>query len=322
MAADDPLLRPDTHQLHVGVSLSRRERVIHRREIRHVDLHRIAVLRASFRFRGADGADRRMGENHRRYQVVIQMPRSLTPEQAIAQAPACGDGHGRQGRPAGHIADRVDTGRTGILKAIRDDETGVIERDAGRFQVEPGDIGVPADRPQYAVKARKLAPILRYQSLLARRLMHRGRYGALLDDHASGANFPHQRLAEHDIEVCQHAVLADELLHVTAEFLKGCRQLAGDIAAADHSDPLRPGFELKKAVRADPQLGAGNLRQHRFAAGRNHHVAGAEALAIDQNGVRIHEPRSPAHVRHPFGRQIAFVDGVQAQHIRIALGFQ
>ncbi len=140
-----------------------------------------------------------------------------------------------------------------------------------------------------------------------------------MNGHALGANFAHQGFAQHRIEVRQQAILADELLHLAAEFLKGCGQLAGDVTAADHGDPLRPGLEVKKAVRADAEVCAGDLRQHRLAARRNHHMACAQALSVHLNGVRIHEAGRAANVRHALGRQIAFIDVVQPQYVGIAL---
>ena len=39
---------PDANELHVGVGLARRQGVVHGREVRDVDLDRVAVLRARF----------------------------------------------------------------------------------------------------------------------------------------------------------------------------------------------------------------------------------------------------------------------------------
>ena len=118
-------------------------------------------------------------------------------------------------------------------------------------------------------------------------------------------------------------ILADEQLDLAAELVKRAGQLAGDVAAADHGDSLRPLFEVKKAIRADAEFCA------RAIAGR----IGWPPVAITMwravnrspltSTVWASRKRADApDVGHALGRQIALVDGVQAQHVGIALVLQ
>ncbi len=117
-------------------------------------------------------------------------------------------------------------------------------------------------------------------------------------------------------------VLADEQLHFAAKLMERSGQLAGDIAAAGDGDALRPLLEGKKAVGGDAELGARQLRHHGPAAGRDHDVPRGQARAVYLDRILVEEAGGAAHVGHALGRQIALVDAVQAQHVRVALALQ
>src|SRR5580700_1321326 len=115
---------------------------------------------------------------------------------------------------------------------------------------------------------------------------------------------------------------ADELLDLAAEFTKGAGQFTGNVAAADDGDAARARLELKEAVRGDAELRARQPWNRRLAAGGDHDVLRAHAPATHLEGVRINEAGGPADIGHALGLEIAFVDSVQPQHIRIALALQ
>src|SRR5258708_13594593 len=88
VAADDALLGSHANQFHVGVSFSRPQRVIHRRETAAVHLHRVAVLSARLRFSGTDCADRRGGGKKQPGQVFGQTAPPTAAPQPNTPTPA------------------------------------------------------------------------------------------------------------------------------------------------------------------------------------------------------------------------------------------
>ncbi len=53
----------------------------------------------------------------------------------------------------------------------------------------------------------------------------------------------------------KQAILANEYLHRAAQFVKGTRQLGGDIAAADDGDTSRTLLEGEEIIRGDAKFG-------------------------------------------------------------------
>src|SRR5450755_921552 len=112
------------------------------------------------------------------------------------------------------------------------------------------------------------------------------------------------------------------MLDLAAELMKGGRQFAGNVAAADDGNSMGTSLEIEKAVRTDARLRTGDFRQRRLAPGGDHDVSRTQALTAYLDGMRIHEAGSSSHIRHALGCEIAFVDSVQAQHVGIALALQ
>ena len=161
------------------------ERVIHRREIRDVHLHRIAEARARLALARAHRADGRMREHHGRNHVVVEMPLGLAAEQAVAEAPARRDRHGRERGAPGHVADRVDAGDIGVLERVGRHES--ARRRARRPPRSSSSPATFAERPiahSTQSKSREFAPVGRDQRFLARLLAQRGRHDSRVDGHA------------------------------------------------------------------------------------------------------------------------------------------
>jgi len=140
--------------------------------------------------------------------------------------------------------------------------------------------------------------------------------------HSLGANLAHQGLPEHHVEVRQQVILADEKLDLAAQFTERAGQLACNVAAADDGNPLRPQLEFEKTVGRDAEFRARQFRQHGVAAGRDDDVPGAQGFSVDFQRLAADEAGGAAQVRHPLGLEIAFIDPIQAQNIRVAAALQ
>src|SRR6202789_1986653 len=322
VAAHDALLRTHANQFHIGMRLSRRQGVVHRREIGHVYLHGVPILSARFGFARAHGPDGRMREHHGRNHAVFEMAVGLAAEQAVAQAPAGGNGDGSEGGTAGHVADGVYARNVRILEAVGDHVIAVVHRDAGLAQIEFSHIRGTSNSPLHTIEAWELPAVFRDQGFEARDLANRGWNHVGVDGYASLAHFAHQGLAEHGVEAHQQVILADEQFHCAAEFVERPGELARDVAAADYGHPLGPLLELEKAVGCDAMFRSRQVRQDGLAAGRNHDVPRRHALTIHFDAAPVQKSGGAAHVGDPFGRQIALVNAVQPQNVGIAFAFQ
>ncbi len=98
-------------------------------------------------------------------------------------------------------------------------------------------------------------------------------------------------LAHVVVEAAQDILAAIDQRHMRAEPGENSGEFDGDIAAALDHDAARKLRQMKRLVRGDRVLDAGNrIAVARRAAGRDQDMAGAHAIAIRQlHGVRIDE---------------------------------
>ena len=183
------------------------------------DLDRVAVQRARLGLGQADGADRRMAEDHGRDQPVVEMPLRLAAEQPVGEPPARGDRDRRQfarGRsrrrsrrcPATFVSWRmsVTTSPTAPM------------RDARLREPEARGVRPAADRPDHAVE--------RPERCGRRRAQMRWPSAALATDAGTARSDEldavrlhrrHQPARQHLVEAPQHALVADRDRDARAE---------------------------------------------------------------------------------------------------------
>ena len=82
-----------------------------------------------------------------------------------------------------------------------------------------------------------------------------------------GKHLVHQGLAEHGVEILQQLLTAQQQADIAAQSGQHTGQFHGDIAGTH--DRHLPGQSLQgeETVRGDAQLGTGDIRYHRYAAG-------------------------------------------------------
>jgi hypothetical protein len=113
------------------------------------------------------------------------------------------------------------------------------------------------------------------------------------------------------VEAAQHLGAAVKQRHPAAEPVEDRRELAGDVAAADHQQPARERLEVEHLVRGQRQFLAGEVRPMRCATGGDEDVLGADALAADVDRVRIGKPRAAAQQPHAGTEEQLLVDAVE-----------
>ena len=186
---------------------------------------------------------------------------------------------GRQRGAPGDVADRINLRDIRILITVGGDEIGIIERNTRLRNVEPIDVGLPADRPQNAVEVRKLASIDGSQGFPTRHRADTRQHHLLLYDRAVSAYFALQGVTQHRVEVREHMFFADEQFDFAAEFVERARKFAGDIAAADDCHTCRSGFEFEESVGRDAQFRTRQRGHDGPAPRRYDDVPGAETVA-------------------------------------------
>src|SRR5690606_34417401 len=135
MAAHDALFLAGSDELHHRSLLLFGERVVHWGETRFVDAHVVAELEPRLLFRHADSAYRRMRENDRRYEVILEMTIGHTAVEAIRKSPSCRDRYRCKRDPAGDIANGRDVFDVRALPVVHGHEPGGIVRDPGGIEI-------------------------------------------------------------------------------------------------------------------------------------------------------------------------------------------
>ena len=308
--ADHLLLRPDTDQLHPGGLAMLGQGRIHGGELAAVDLHlALAIFGDGFRLGQPYGADGRVAEHHGRYQIVVEVLVRLVVEQPLREATTGRDGHRGELDAPRVVTHRIEVGDGGVLELVGRDEALLVQGDAGGGQIEVVGGGHAADGPDQAVH-REVAAIFQLQGQAVVGVLDHG-FG-----HGVGVQLGpflrhdlHQGLVDHGIEVAQRRMLAHHQVGLGAESLHHAGDLHGDIAGADHGDPLGLGLQLEEAVGVDAEFSTWYGRNLGAAAGGDQYVIGAVLLAINLDGVAADET----------GKALDDGDLVLAQHVLIGL---
>ena len=79
-------------------------------------------------------------------------------------------------------------------------------------------------------------------------------------------------MADVVVETAQHLLAAVQLGHLRAQAVEDRRELAGDVAAADHQQPAREGLEVEHLFEVTTMFAPGKIRNVRPAAGGDQDV--------------------------------------------------
>ncbi len=123
------------------------ERVIHRREARLVNLHRIAVFRPGLRLGHTHGTHRRVAEDDGGNEVVVQVTAFHPAVNAIGEAPARSDRHGCERLCTGYVAYRKDMFDVRLLELVDRYEPLVVGLHARRIERQPVAVRLAPDGP-------------------------------------------------------------------------------------------------------------------------------------------------------------------------------
>ena len=110
--------------------------VVHGSETGLVNLYPVTEFFTRLFFGDSDGADRRMTENHRRDQLVIEVAIGLVIIKTIRQAPTGGNCDRRQRSPPGNIAECKNMRLIGALIDVGFDVSSGVDFDPGFLQIQ------------------------------------------------------------------------------------------------------------------------------------------------------------------------------------------
>mmetsp|Transcript_33708 Transcript_33708/g.56614 ORF Transcript_33708/g.56614 Transcript_33708/m.56614 type:complete len:494 (+) Transcript_33708:480-1961(+) len=145
-------------------------------------------------------------------------------------------------------------------------------------------------RLNHAAAVHQLEPV--------RRFLHCGGGGAWVHVDALLLQLLRQELAHFCVETAQGQVLPVDHMHLGAHLVEDASELEGDVAGADDDNLLGEVGEVQGLVGGDHQLLAGKVGHERPPAGGDEDVLGGEALAVDVNGVLVHDAAAPSHHLH------------------------
>jgi hypothetical protein len=133
---------------------------------------------------------------------------------------------------------------------------------------------------------------------------------------AACAHLAHQRLADIVVEATEDEARAVELRRRHAEAGEEPRELAGDVAAAEHDSPpwLRGHAEQRIAHQA--MFRPRKLGQHRLPSRGDDDVARGDALLPHRDGVGVDQRRLGIDDAHARAVEQAAVDAGEALHLR------
>ena len=295
VAADHAVGRAVDDELHQHAGVAAGQRRLHRPERRLVDVDR-GELRARLGLGQADDADLRLGEHRGRHVGVIDLRRALA-EHGVGEGMALADRDRRQVDAIGDVADRVDVSAP---RSARNSSTamppffGLRRRrpspgrdrrrsDGGRSRTSPGrrrrsirsDRCVVNSLPCIDLR-RPLdgAPVRMRDAVL----LHLGAH--------VGAHVV--------VEAAQDVVAAIDQRHVGAEAGEDAGELDRDVAAALDQDALRQLRQMKRLVRGDDMLDAGDRRRRDRARRRSRSGCASRATVSPSRAAgRCAHPRSP-----------------------------
>ena len=197
----------------------------------------------------------------------------------------------------------------------RTDRAVAAQLDPERLQPEPGAVRQPPGREQHLIDHRTLAVVEAHAEAVLD-LVDRHHVPLDLQDDAALAHRRRDGVAEITVEAAQDLLAAVELGHRGAEAVHDAGELAGDIAAADDEHPFRLGLEVEDLVRGDAELGAGDRRHVRVAAGGDQEVAGGIFRAVrEAHPVGVEDGGARGAELHP-GPAQAVVTGVTIASVR------
>ena len=318
MTADDLLFLAGRDQLHRRAPLVHAQRVVHADEIGHINLDVVAILLARLVLGQPDRADRRMAEDHRRDQLVLEVPPFHAAVQAIGQPATGSNGHGRQRISSRNVADRVDALDVGLLELVSGNETPLVLLDTGPGGVQRFRVGRAADCPYQAVHGAETAPVFRVQDDPVIGLLDRLRNDARDEVDVVAVHAVHEPFREHGFEIPQDAVLAHDELDARAQRFENARKLYRDIAAAGDQHALRPLLELEEVVRRDAVLRARDVGNHRTATCSDHDPVRLHLATVDVERVSVDEPGAATQIGHAALVEVPLVDAIEALDIGVA----
>ena len=140
--------------------------------------------------------------------------------------------------------------------------------------------------------------------------------------HAGLEHLSRDEVAYFLVKAAQYLSAAVQLRDTCAQALEDGRELASDVAAADHQQALRKGVDVKNLIRCDDMLAPGDIGHAGLASSGNECVFSAVALRTDGHRMRVHQ-RGPAfnHL-HARALEQLQVDAVKAGDLARPVGLE
>src|SRR5690606_23700588 len=233
----------------------------------------------------ADGADRRLAENGRSHQVVVQLAVFLLAKQPARDDLALGEGDGCQGQFVDHIADSVNVGDAAGVVIIDHNGALVVEFNAHVLQPDAFGVRLSAGGKQDGVDL-QLGTVAETDCQRASVFADGGSFGGRQD---FGIALQLQRECRGNLRVesTQDRWTAVTHGHLDAQTGQDAGKLYRDVAAAHDQDGFWQLFQRKHVVGIQGQFHAGNVGHEGPAAGGHQNLPCGEAPLLHLDGVCV-----------------------------------
>ena len=185
--------------------------------------------------------------------------------------------HGSELHAAGDIAHGIDRRHIGLVVFVDHHRPILALCDTRGLQAQTGHQRHTAGGIQHGI-GHHIAAVLEPHAQAVGRFGDGRDIGAQPQIDAGLAHLAGDEMADLLVEAAQHLLAAVQLGDPRAQAVEDGRELAGDVAAADHQQTLRKRLEVENGVGVDHMLAAFDIGQMRRAAGGDQDVLGGQAL--------------------------------------------
>ena len=327
MQAHHAIGRVFDHQLHQGTFAAAAQGVLEGLEFAAVNRD-LAEARACIGFRITHGADARVREHRRRYELVTHAARRLAggrAEQMVHQHHRLAQRHRRELHARGYVAQRVDRRHRGLVVFVDHDRAILALHHTPFLEAHIPHVGHAAGGIQHNIHRQQLClgAVPHHDHLDTAGCLRDPRHvGAQPQIDAGLAQLGGQEVAYIGVESAQYLFTPVQLRHAGAQAVEDGRKLAGDVATAHHQQALGEWLQVEHGVRRDDQLRTYQLGHMRRATGGDQDVFRAPACAIDLHLMAPGEARVCIHYAHAGARQQVPIDAVQPADFALAVSLE
>mmetsp|Transcript_13698 Transcript_13698/g.20158 ORF Transcript_13698/g.20158 Transcript_13698/m.20158 type:complete len:382 (+) Transcript_13698:71-1216(+) len=268
--------------------------VVQVREGACVDLEVVlAKLLPGLRLGVAAGADGGVREDHGGDQVVVGLDALHAVEQAVRQAPAGSDSHGRELDLPTHVPQGKHALRRGLLQLVSDDvapSTLLLLLHLGCWQVQSVHCGLAPNGHEDDVEPVVRGVVLQVQGQLAVLLLfHRLDVAARVDFEAGAGHFCVEGLLDDGVELAQGHVPPHKQVRERAQGVQDPRHLHCNITSSNDCHLHWLLFNVKEPITVDTVFDARYLWHVWVATSCNQDVVCCVFFFPNLNGLRAHK---------------------------------